>query len=136
MFDKKKKEMMVYVIMGFLEAGKTSLICDLLTDDMFDDQLKTLILACEEGEEEYEQEMLAKTGAVCEYIEDEGSFRGNVITKFLKSTVQTVLLLSIMVCGLPSIFRNYMMIWRKSVLTGKCFFRRLLWSMMRRFLSI
>ena len=84
MFDKKKKEMMVYVIMGFLEAGKTSLICDLLTDDMFDDQLKTLILACEEGEEEYEQEMLAKTGAVCEYIEDEGSFRGNVITKFLK----------------------------------------------------
>ena len=46
MFGKKKEEMMVYVIMGFLEAGKTSLIRDLLTDDMFDDKAKTLILAC------------------------------------------------------------------------------------------
>ena len=53
MFDRKKKEMMVYVIMGFLEAGKTSLIHDLITDDMFDASSKTLILACEEGEEEY-----------------------------------------------------------------------------------
>ena len=26
MFGKKKEEMMVYVVMGFLEAGKTSLI--------------------------------------------------------------------------------------------------------------
>ena len=49
MFDRKKKEMMVYVIMGFLEAGKTSLIHDLITDDMFDASSKTLILACEEG---------------------------------------------------------------------------------------
>ena len=71
MFKKKKEEMMVYVIMGFLEAGKTSLIRDLLTDEMFDDQAKTLILACEEGEEEYEQALLEKTGAACEYIEDE-----------------------------------------------------------------
>ena len=48
----RKKEMMVYVIMGFLEAGKTSLITDLLQDELFDDHAKTLILACEEGEEE------------------------------------------------------------------------------------
>ena len=67
MFGKKKEEMMVYVIMGFLEAGKTSLIRDLLTDDMFDDKAKTLILACEEGEEEYESAMLEKTKAACEY---------------------------------------------------------------------
>lgn len=85
MFGKKKKEeMMVYVIMGFLEAGKTSLIRDLLTDDMFDDKAKTLILACEDGEEEYEAEMLQKTGAACEFIEDEESFNGRVVEKFLK----------------------------------------------------
>lgn len=84
MFNKKKKEMMVYVIMGFLEAGKTSLIRDLIIDDMFDDKAKTLILACEEGEEEYEQSVLEKGGAVCEYIEDEESFNGKVIEKFLK----------------------------------------------------
>ena len=80
----RKKEMMVYVIMGFLEAGKTSLITDLLQDELFDDHAKTLILACEEGEEEYEQDLLGKTGAACEYIEEEEDFQGTVIAKFLK----------------------------------------------------
>ena len=50
MFGKRKEEMMVYVVMGFLEAGKTSLVRDLIVDDMFDDKIKTLILACEECE--------------------------------------------------------------------------------------
>ena len=58
MFGKKKEEMMVYVIMGFLEAGKTNLIRDLVVDDMFDDKIKTMILACEEGELEYEPDVL------------------------------------------------------------------------------
>jgi len=84
MFKRRKKEMMVYVIMGFLEAGKTSLICDLITDDMYDAGTKTLILACEEGMEEYTQDVLDKGMAVCEYIEDEASFNGGVIKKFLK----------------------------------------------------
>ncbi len=84
MFNRKKKEMMVYVIMGFLEAGKTSLIRDLLTDELFDDDAQTLILACEEGEEEYEKDMLAKAWAACEYIEEEEAFTGKVIEKFLK----------------------------------------------------
>lgn len=84
MFGKEKPVLMVYVIMGFLEAGKTSLIKDLLTDELFDDKAKTLVLACEEGEEEYETSLLEKTGAACEYIEDEASFCGKVIQKFLK----------------------------------------------------
>ncbi len=84
MFGKKKEEMMVYVIMGFLEAGKTSLIRDLIVEDMFDDKIKTLILACEEGEEEYEEPVLKHAGAVVEYIEDEESFNGKVVSKFLK----------------------------------------------------
>ena len=84
MFGKQKQEMMVYVIMGFLEAGKTSLIRDLLVDELFDDKSKTLILVCEEGEEEYPQALLDQTHAACEYIEDEESFNGKVIEKFLK----------------------------------------------------
>lgn len=76
--------MMVYVILGFLEAGKTSLIRDLVTDDMFDGNAKTLILACEEGEEEYTQEVLQKGLSACEYIEDEDSFNGKIFEKFLK----------------------------------------------------
>ena len=64
MFGKKKEEMMVYVIMGFLEAGKTNLIRDLVVDDMFDDKIKTMILACEEGELEYEPDVLEKANCV------------------------------------------------------------------------
>ena len=84
MFNRKKKEMMVYVILGFLEAGKTSLVRDLVTDDMFDGNAKTLILACEEGEEEYTQEVKQKGLSACEYIEDEDSFNGKIFEKFLK----------------------------------------------------
>ena len=84
MLGRRKQEMMVYVILGFLEAGKTRLICDLLGDELFEDNAKTLVLACEEGEEEYEDEFLSKVGAACEYIEDEDSFQGKVIEKFLK----------------------------------------------------
>ncbi len=79
----RKKELMVYVILGFLEAGKTSLIRDLITDDMFDDEAKTLILVCEEGEEEYEDAVLKMGGAVCEYIEDEESFNCEIIDGFI-----------------------------------------------------
>lgn len=84
MFGRRKKEMMVYVILGFLEAGKTNLIRDLLVDELFDDKLKTLILACEEGELEYDEATLNKTNTVLENIEDEESFNGKVVQKFLK----------------------------------------------------
>lgn len=84
MFGKKKSEMMVYVIMGFLEAGKTSLIRDLLEDELFDDTSKTLILACEEGEEEYEDSFLARAWAACEYIEEEEDFNGKTVENALK----------------------------------------------------
>lgn len=84
MYGREKKEMMVYVILGMLEAGKTSLIKDLLEDELFEDKSKTLILACEDGEEEYDEEILTKTGAACEFVEDETSFCGKVIRKFLK----------------------------------------------------
>ncbi len=84
MYEKPASEMMVYVIMGFLEAGKTSLIKDLLQDELFDDRSKTLILACEDGEEEYEEPFLKSSLAAVEFIEDEESFCGKIVQKFLK----------------------------------------------------
>lgn len=81
MFNRKKKEMMVYVILGFLEAGKTSLIRDLVTDDMFDGNAKTLILACEEGEEEYTQEVLQKGFPPVSILR----MRTHLMEKYLKS---------------------------------------------------
>ena len=43
----------VYVFTGFLESGKTLFIQDTLEDKRFNAGEKTLLLVCEEGEEEY-----------------------------------------------------------------------------------
>lgn len=44
----------VYVFTGFLESGKTMFIQDTLEDKRFNSGERTLLLVCEEGEEEYE----------------------------------------------------------------------------------
>ena len=44
----------VYLITGFLESGKTSFIQFTIQQDYFADGEKTLLIACEEGEEEYD----------------------------------------------------------------------------------
>ena len=43
---------------GFLESGKTSFIKDTLLDPGFTDKEITLLVSCEEGEEEYDKEFL------------------------------------------------------------------------------
>ena len=45
----------VYLICGFLESGKTTLINNMLTDEDFSRSQKTLVICCEEGMEEYEE---------------------------------------------------------------------------------
>lgn len=64
----------VYVINGFLESGKTEFITYTLAQPYFQSKGKTLILLCEEGENEYEQELLARSRAVVELLEDEEDF--------------------------------------------------------------
>lgn len=44
----------VYLFLGFLESGKTKFIQETLEDPRFSAGEKTLLLVCEEGEEEYE----------------------------------------------------------------------------------
>lgn len=47
-------EMPVYLFTGFLESGKTKFIQETLEDPRFYDGERTLVLLCEEGEEEYD----------------------------------------------------------------------------------
>ena len=61
----------VYLITGFLESGKTSFLKFTLQQDYFASPEKTLVILCEEGEEEYEPELLKNANAVLEVIEDE-----------------------------------------------------------------
>ena len=64
----------IYLITGFLESGKTSFLSFTLQQDYFRIDGKTLLILCEEGEEEYDEEALAKANIVVEVIEKEEDF--------------------------------------------------------------
>ena len=57
-------EIPVYLITGFLESGKTNFIRPMLTSDDFAGDERTLFFRCENGEEEYDEEELAKYNVV------------------------------------------------------------------------
>ncbi len=64
----------VYFINGFLESGKTEFINFTIEEDYFKIDELTLIIACEEGEKEYEPEALAGGNAVLEMLDAESDF--------------------------------------------------------------
>ena len=71
----------VYVFAGFLESGKTQFIKDTLLDPGFTENEKTLIVCCEEGEEEYDEDFLKKTNSALLQIESKDDFKGAALKK-------------------------------------------------------
>lgn len=67
-------EIPVYLFTGFLDSGKTSFIQDTTGDPDFLAGEKTLLIACEEGECEYDERELLKQGILLETVEDEEGF--------------------------------------------------------------
>lgn len=51
----------VFLINGFLEAGKTEFLSFTMEQDYFQTEGKTLLIVCEEGENEFEDELLKDT---------------------------------------------------------------------------
>lgn len=74
----------VYMFAGFLESGKTSFIASVLQDPGFTRDENTLIIQCEEGETEYEPDMLKKTHSVVECIEDEDEYNEETLRAFVR----------------------------------------------------
>ena len=62
---------MVYLMTGFLDSGKTQFLKFTLEQDYFQIDGKTLLILCEEGEEEYNPMEMLKYGVVIEKIEDQ-----------------------------------------------------------------
>ena len=60
---------MVYLMTGFLDSGKTQFLKFTLSQDYFQIRGKTLLLLCEDGEEEYDPEELKKYHVVIERVE-------------------------------------------------------------------
>ena len=71
MFD---RDVPVYLITGFLESGKTQFLDFTIGQSYFRIPEKTLLIVCEEGEEEYDQANLKKNNTVMEVIEEPEDF--------------------------------------------------------------
>ncbi len=60
----------VFIINGFLESGKTSFIQDTLESEDFNDGGKTLVIACEEGEEGYDLVKMSALNTMVVTVDD------------------------------------------------------------------
>ena len=81
MFD---RDVPVYLITGFLESGKTQFLDFTIQQDYFQIPEKTLLIVCEEGEEEYDEVILKKDNIFVAEIEDEENFTPEYITSIEK----------------------------------------------------
>ncbi len=66
-----KIEIPVYLFSGFLDSGKTKFIQETMEDRRFNIREPILLLACEEGEEEYDKEKFTSKKVFIEYPESE-----------------------------------------------------------------
>ena len=82
----ERRETPVYLFTGFLEAGKTKFIQETLEDRRFCNGERTLLLVCEEGEEEYAPDQFADKSVFIRIIEDQSELNPEHLTALLKET--------------------------------------------------
>lgn len=83
----------VFVIHGFLESGKTRFALETLSDEYFSDGEHTLVLACEEGIEEYDEEILKQTNTTLVMLEDRNEFNEKFLAECQKKYKPTQIVL-------------------------------------------
>ena len=59
----------VFLINGFLEAGKTEFLSFTMEQDYFQTEGKTLLIVCEEGDTEYDPALLKETNTAVVYVD-------------------------------------------------------------------
>ncbi len=74
----------VYMINGFLDSGKTMFIEYTISQPYFRTKGTTLLVVCEEGENEYDPQLLKDSGAVVELVENEEDFTSQTLIGFEK----------------------------------------------------
>ncbi len=84
----------VYLFTGFMDSGKTSLITQTLQENDFGIGSRSLIIACEDGDEEYDEEALEKDKITVVAVESEEEFTEEYL-KDCDETIKPVLFLLI-----------------------------------------
>ena len=78
------KEMPVYIFNGFLDSGKTTLIKQIISEAVEYQKGKSLIIATEDGEEEYDDIFKEKFKIDVEMISDESLINANYLDALVK----------------------------------------------------
>lgn len=78
------EEIPVYLFTGFLDAGKTKFIQETLEDVRFNNGENTLLLICEEGEEEYEPATFSGHNVFIELIDDQSELTPSNLERLQK----------------------------------------------------
>lgn len=81
-----KKDIPVYLFTGFLESGKTKFIQETLEDRRFCNGERTLLLVCEEGEEEYAPEQFADKNVFIRVAASQEELTADRLSAWLKET--------------------------------------------------
>lgn len=79
-------EVPVYLFTGFLDAGKTRFIQETLEDPSYNDGTPTLLLVCEEGEEEYAPTRMASDRVFMQTIDKPEDLKPKLLERMLKSS--------------------------------------------------
>ncbi len=82
----------VYAFTGFLDAGKTKFIQETLEDERFNAGERTLLLVCEEGEEEYDFSTYPHKNVYLEVIDQEKATTKELAALAKKCKAQRVVL--------------------------------------------
>ena len=67
----------VFLVNGFLESGKTLFIQEVIKEGQFDEAGSVLLVACEEGIEEYDMAFLKQKKVHLEIVENEEDLNEN-----------------------------------------------------------
>lgn len=74
----------IFIINGFLEAGKTQFMKFTMQQEYFQTDGNTLLIVCEEGEEGYDKDLLDSTHTTVKYIDDISDFTKEKMIEFTK----------------------------------------------------
>jgi len=83
----------VYLFLGFLDSGKTKFIQETLEDERMENGENTMLVVCEQGEEEYDVSAFKVKGVKVEYIEKaEDLTEANLLYLTKKNDAQRIVL--------------------------------------------
>ncbi len=76
----------VYLFTGFLESGKTKFIQETLEDERFNSGEKTLLIVCEEGEEEYNPSKFSGKNVFIKTVDEKDELTEDTLNLWLRET--------------------------------------------------